>query len=409
MFLVDVAHAFKNLAASKSRTALTTLGIIIGVMSVVAVSSVGRSAEGLVLGQVTAFGSNLVGILPGSSEEDGPPAAAMGIVTTSLTEHDYRALRDIPHVVAGSPYVRTAESIAYEEKAYITTINGNGEELPELEDAALAEGRFFDRRDVESYSRFAVLGSEVPGKLGFVGSPVGQQIRIKGLAFQVIGVMAERGTAFFQDQDDTVFIPVTTAQKLILGINYINYARVKVDDAENVDAVIRDVKDVMRRRHHIKDAAKDDFSVRSANQAVELLGNVTGAIGAFLVVVTAVSLLVGGVNIMNIMYVAVRERTREIGLRKALGAKPRRILVQFLAESAAVSFLGGFVGLVLGTVVAYVVGIVAVRNGLDWQFSFSAQAAVIALVSSIGIGLGFGVGPAVSASKLDAIEALRYE
>lgn len=409
MIINDVIHAFKNLAASKSRTVLTTLGIVIGVMSVVAVSSVGRSAQGLVLGQVTAFGSNLVGILPGSSEEDGPPAAAMGIVTTTFTEHDYRALRDIPHVVAGSPYVRTAESVAYEEKAFITTISGNGEELTSLEDAAVAEGRFFDRRDVESYSRFVVLGSDVAEKLGFVGSPVGKQVRIKGLAFQVIGVMRERGSAFFQDQDDAVFIPVTTAQKLILGIDYINYARIKVDETGNVDRVVRDVKDVMRRRHHIKDPSKDDFSVRSANQAVELLGNVTGAINAFLVVVTAVSLLVGGVNIMNIMYVAVRERTREIGLRKALGAKPRRVFVQFLAESAAVSFLGGFIGLALGTIVAYVVSIVAVRNGLDWQFGFSTQAAVLALVTSIGIGLGFGVGPAVSAAKLDAIEALRYE
>ncbi len=407
--LKDVAHAFRNLAASKSRTALTTLGILIGVMSVVAVSSVGRSAQGLVLGQVTAFGSNLVGVLPGSSEEDGPPAAAMGIVTTTFTERDYRAIRDVPHVVAGSPYVRTAESIAYEEKAFITGVSGNGEELPALEDAEIAEGRFFDRRDVEATSRYVVLGHKVAEKLGFAGSPIGKQVRIKGLAFQVIGVMKERGSAFFQDQDDTVFIPVTAAQKLLVGIDYVNFARLKVDAAENVAGVVREVGDTLRRRHHIKDAAKDDFSIRSANQAVELLGNVTGAINGFLLVVTAVSLLVGGVNIMNIMYVAVRERTREIGLRKALGAKPRRILVQFLAESAAVSFLGGLAGLLLGTLVALLVSVVAVKNGLDWQFQFSGSASALALAVSVGIGLGFGVGPAASAAKLDAIEALRYE
>lgn len=407
--LKDVAQAFRNLAASKSRTVLTTLGIIIGVMSVVAVSSVGRSAQGLVLGQVTAFGSNLVGILPGSSEEDGPPAAAMGIVTTTFTERDYRAIRETSHVVAGSPYVRTAESIAYEERAFITGVSGSGEELPELEDAEIAEGRFFDRRDVEATSRYVVLGHKVADKLGFAGSPIGKQVRIKGLAFQVIGVMKERGSAFFQDQDDTVFIPVTAAQKLLVGIDYVNFARLKVDAAENVAGVVREVGDTLRRRHHIKDFTKDDFSIRSANQAVEMLGNVTGAINGFLIVVTAVSLLVGGVNIMNIMYVAVRERTREIGLRKALGAKPRRILVQFLAESAAVSFLGGLVGLLLGTLVALLVSVIAVRNGLDWQFAFSGSASALALAVSIGIGLGFGVGPAVSAAKLDAIDALRYE
>jgi putative ABC transport system permease protein len=409
MLINDLVHSLRNLVASKSRTVLTMLGIIIGVMSVVAVSSVGRSAQGLVLGQVTSFGSNLIGILPGGSEENGPPAAAFGIVTTTFKERDYRAIRDLPHVVAGSAYVRSVESISYQEKAFITSVSGCGEELPSLEDADVAQGRFFDRRDVESYSRFVVLGSKVAEDLGFTGSPVGKQVRIKGLAFQVIGVMAERGTAFFQDQDDLVMIPVTTAQKILVGIDYVNVARLKVDAADNVDEVVRSVADTLRRRHNIKDPSKDDFSIRSANQAVELLDNVTGAINAFLIIVTAVSLLVGGVNIMNIMYVAVRERTREIGLRKALGAKPRRILVQFLAESAFISLIGGAVGLLLGALIALLVSVIATKSGLDWQFSFSSGSAALALAVSIAIGLGFGVGPAVSASKLDAIDALRYE
>jgi putative ABC transport system permease protein len=198
-------------------------------------------------------------------------------------------------------------------------------------------------------------------------------------------------------------------QKYIAGANHLTAARVKVDDAKNLDWVHQEIIKTLRRRHHITDPAKDDFSVRSAQQAITTIAGITDSINYFLLFVTAISLLVGGINIMNIMYVAVRERTREIGLRKSVGAKPRRILAQFLMESSLIAFSGGLVGLVLGGLIAALVSVLAVHYGLVWHFTISLTSVIVSLVVSIGIGLIFGVAPAASASRLDAIEALRYE
>jgi len=405
----DVIYSGRTLMAAKSRTFLTMLGVIIGVMSVVAVSSVGVSAQDLVLGQVKAMGTNLIGVIPGASQENEPPPIVMGIVTTTLKYTDYKAVRELPNIVYGSPWVMTLAAVSLGETSFMNSITGSGEEAPLVREYSIAEGRFFDRRDVESYSRVVVLGATVAKDLSPHGSPLGKQIRIKDNSFQVIGILAAKGSSFGPGADKDVFVPVTSAQKFIAGIDHLNAFHVKVDSAWNIDRVTQDIEKTLRRRHHITDPAKDDFSVRSGNQAIAILSNVTNAINAFLVLVTAISLLVGGINIMNIMYVAVRERTREIGLRKALGAKPRRVLIQFLAESSLISFSGGLIGLILGALIALLVSFIAVRYGLVWHFMVSVEAIIIALTVSIGVGLGFGVGPAVAAARLDAIESLRYE
>ncbi len=407
--VADIIYSVRTLSAAKSRTLLTMLGIIIGVMSVVAVASVGQSAQDLVLGEVQAVGANRISIFPGGSQENTPPPIVMGIVSTTLTERDYRAIRDLPHVVVGSPIVTSVASLTYKEKSFMVQVWGVGEEFPALQDARIASGRFFSRSDVESYGHLAVLGSKAATDLFGDEDPVNKTIRLKDAAFQVVGVLQERGSSIGQGQDSQIFIPVTTAQKLILGITYINAASVKVDASNHVTQAIDDIKYTLRRRHHITDPAKDDFSVRSADTAIGILDSITTVINVFLLVVTAISLVVGGINIMNIMYVAVRERTREVGLRKALGARSRRIFLQFLAESSMISLSGGLIGLALGAAIAYGITLVAVQYGLDWSFSLSVPAIAAALSVSTVIGLVFGVAPAMAAARLDAIRALRYE
>jgi putative ABC transport system permease protein len=322
---------------------------------------------------------------------------------------DYRALREIKHVSAGTAIVTALESVTLGEKSMMIAIFGCSEEEPIMEAGDVEFGRFFDRRDVESYSRVVVLGAGAAEDLSPYGSPLGKMIRIKGYSFQVIGIMKKRGAGLTGNLDDQVYAPVTTVQKLLAGIEHLTAIRLKVDQAKNIAWVKREAADTLRRRHHITDSTKDDFSVRSSEQAIDIIGGVTGSINAFLLLVTAISLIVGGINIMNIMYVAVRERTREIGLRKALGAKSRRILSQFLTESSLIAFSGGLIGLVLGAVIAYTVSLAAVSYGLKWDFSVSLWAVAVSLSVSIGIGLIFGVAPAMTAAKLDPIEALRYE
>jgi putative ABC transport system permease protein len=411
MRLIEQIHAVWHIIGrNKIRSFLTMLGIIIGVMAVIIVISVGGGAQSLILNQVKSMGSNLIGVLPGQAEEDGPPASAMGIVITTFKNDDIdEVLKQIPDITAGTGYVKGAETIIGGDRSTDSNFTGVSADYVNVEDAELSEGRFFTAEEDRAAARVVVLGSTVAEELFNGDDPLGRQVKIKKTLFNVIGVMKKRGTSGMQNQDNQVFVPLVTAQKLLLGIDYVSFARFKVGEANKVDPVMEQIKIVLREQHDIEDSKNDDFTVSSMAQGLEAITAITNALKMFLAAIAAIALIVGGVGIMNIMLAAVEERTREIGLRKAVGAKNRDITMQFLVESIMITFCGGIIGVILGILISYTVAKVAQGWGYNWDFIVSVPAILVGCIISVGIGLVFGIAPARRASKLDPIEALRYE
>lgn len=390
------------------------LGIIIGVGAVIIIMAVGAGAQSLVLNQVKSLGSNLVGVLPGGSEEDGPPAAAMGIVITTLKYEDALALgqkNNVPNLVSYVAYTKGVGTVSWGSHSYDTNLSGTTHGYLETEGGEVLHGRFFTEEEEKNMSRGVVLGHAVKKELFGESEAVGQKIKIKKHSFEVIGVMAERGTVAMQDYDDQVFIPLKTMQKLIAGVNHLGVIRAKIDHEDNLPRAVEDIKITLRERHDIRDdsGASDDFSVQSAAAALDMLTSITDALRYFLAAMAALSLVVGGIGIMNIMLVAVSERTREIGLRKAVGANNANIMGQFLIESIFITSLGGLIGMIGGFVVSYLIYLIANYLGYDWAFVVSPFSVLLAIAISAVIGLIFGLFPARKASRLEPVEALRYE
>jgi putative ABC transport system permease protein len=410
MILAILKTAIKTLTANKMRSFLTTLGIIIGISSVVLVMSIGAGAQKLIVSEVSKVGTDLVGVLPGKSEEGGPPAAVFGQVATSLKKSDAEAISGIESVEAVSSYVTGRKTVSYGREAELFDITGVSESYPRVENTSLDKGYFFTERQKNSFSKVAVLGGQVEDELFSNTDAVGKNIKIQNNSFKVIGIMEERGAQLFGNLDSQVFIPVTTAQKVILGIDHVNFIRAKVASGYDEKLAEMQIEELLRRRHNISDPSKDDFTVRSMKQLLSVLESVTGAIQGFLVMVVAISLLVGGIGIMNIMLVSLSERIREVGIRKALGATDRNIMIQFLAESSLLAFLGGVIGVVggiaLGLLGSYLIRAFA---GLDWQFVISFWQIILAAAVALIVGLVFGLYPAYRAAKLSPIDALRYE
>lgn len=406
-----IKNVAQMLTRNKMRSFLTMTGIIIGVLSVIVIMSVGAGAQSLILDQITGLGSNLVGVLPGKSEKDGPPASAFGIVITTLTDGDAQAIAHSSYtpIEAVASYVKGFDRVKGGDAEKDTTFVGTSASYPFVEDVSFSEGRFFTLDEERGMARVVVLGSEVAEELFPDQDPIGKHIKIKRSNFEVIGVVEERGTVTFQNQDNQVFVPLSTAQKLLLGINHINFMRIKIANAESVDSAIEEIEAVLRERHAIDTPEEDDFSVRATTQALDALTSITDALRFFLAAIAAISLIVGGIGIMNIMLAAVQERTREIGLRKAIGATSRTITFQFLVETATITFAGGIVGIIGGTIISASVGFVARYLGYSWDTVITPGSIVLGCVVSIAIGLVFGIIPARRASKLNPIEALRYE
>ena len=409
-----VKMSIKSLLTNKGRSLLTMLGIIIGVGAVIVIMALGSGAQNLIIDQIKTLGTDIVGILPGKSEDEGPPASAMGIVITTLTYDDAIALnkkKNVPNIISVAAYSTGVANMSWGSHEYVGNLNGTTIGHLEISKTKLEAGRFFTEEEEKSLARVAVLGSTVKQELFGDSDAIGQRIKIKKHTFKVIGVMKEKGTVAFQDYDNEVYLPIKATQKLILGVNHVAYIRVKVDSEENLDRVINDIKITLREKHDIDDATgkNDDFTVRSAAQALDIITTVTDSLRYFLAAMAAMSLVVGGIGIMNIMLVSVSERTHEIGLRKAIGATKNDILIQFLIETISITFVGGLIGIIFGMLIAYLISLIINILGYNWDYIVSTFSIILAVGVSIVIGLVFGLYPANKASKLEPIEALQYE
>ncbi|MEA1925974.1 MAG: ABC transporter permease [Patescibacteria group bacterium] len=404
----------KNLLAVKFRSFLTILGTIIGVASVIIIMAIGQSAQELILDQVKGVGSNLIGILPGASEEEGPPAALMGISSTTLKYEDLLALnkrRNVPEVEEAAGYVMSTVSVSQEKTDLNASFTGTTVSYIDVESAEIAQGRFFTEGEERNLARVAVLGSSLAEDLFGSVNSLNKKVKINKHNFTVIGVFEERGSTAFgvSSQDDGIFIPLRTAQRIILGINHLGFIRLKVKSADLVDSAVANAKVTLRNQHDIDDPINDDFTIRDQASAVEMIGDITDVLRYFLLAIGSVALVVGGVGIMNIMLITVNQRIREVGLRKALGAKNTDVMMQFLVESATVSFLGGTIGIILGVSISLLASVVIQSLGYNWPFLISIWSIVIAVTVSILIGIIFGLYPAYKASRISPMESLRYE
>lgn len=413
---------WRTLMARKGRSFLTILGIVIGVAGVIIIIALGAGAQSLVLSQITKLGTNLLSVQPGKSNEKGPPAQLFGIVVTTLVQADADALRDasrVPHARAVNAVVRGPATVVYGSKSVDTNLVGTDYDYPRVVDFTMKQGAFFDQKQDRGEANVAVLGASVADELfGSSGlDPLGQIVKVKsasedkagGVPLRVIGVINPRGSSFFQDQDDQIFMPLAIGQNRILGIHYLQAVNIKVDSADAVSQTIKDVTAVMNQQHRIKRDVDADFTVRNIADAISILTTITGALSLFLTAMAAIALVVGGIGILNIMLVTVAERTREIGLRKAVGASNANILSQFLLEAGTLTLTGGLLGIIVGTGASYLIALLMGYLGYDWAFVISLASIALAVGVSVLTGVIFGLYPAFKAAKLNPIDALRYE
>ncbi len=404
--------AISGLQTHKSRSLLTILGIVIGVAAIMIVMSLGQGAQNLILSEVESIGSKTIAVVPGR-QPNGPSDIISTLITDSLKQRDLDALKvksNVPHLADIMPVVFGSDSVAYGNETYRPTIFGMTDLFAKIYGVYPAEGRLFDDDEVKSYSDVVVLGSKVESTLFGADSAVGQKVRIKGKNFRVIGVFGQKGQLSFMNVDEFVAMPYTTAQQYLFGIKYFNRIVVEADDEKNVPQTVEDIKAVLRASHGITDPAKDDFFIETQAEAIDMVGAITGILTLFLAAVAAISLLVGGVGIMNIMLVSVTERTKEIGLRKAIGATEGDIMIQFLLEAVMLTALGGAIGIILGAGFSFIASLILSRAlALSWAFVMPFSAAALGLGVSAVVGLVFGIYPARIASQKSPIEALRYE
>ena len=399
--------AYRSLRANRMRSILTMLGMVIGVSAVIAMVAIGAGANERIAAQISSIGSNLLLVLPGSTTSGGL-RSGFGSAPT-LTMADARAIgRELPAVRLAAPSIRSTSPVVYGNQNWSTLIQGVTPEYFEIREYRLTEGRFFTADEVDASSKVAVVGRTVVRNLFGDESPVGEILRIKRVPFTIVGVLAEKGQSpQGQDQDDIIIAPITTVQNRLVGSGHpgsVGVIIAQAVDRESIGEAEREMVSLLRQRHRIGSGQEEDFSVRNLSEMLAVAEASTRVMSLLLGAIASVSLLVGGIGIMNIMLVSVTERTREIGIRLAVGARERDILVQFLIEAVSLSVAGGAVGILLG-----VGGSLLISRFAGWSTLISPGAVLVAFSFSAAVGIFFGFYPARKASRLDPIEALRHE
>jgi putative ABC transport system permease protein len=398
--------AARALYRNKIRSLLTALGIIIGIAAVIAVVAVGHGATVAMKAQIGSMGSNLVIVFPGSMRMGGF-RGGMGTQQTLTAEDGETILRECPYVAAVSPSVRSGGQCVYRENNWSAPIQGVGVSYPLVRNWTTASGEFFTDTDLRGATRVCVLGKTVVTQLFGDDDPIGETVRIRNMPFRVVGVMAAKGSAAFgQDQDDAVIVPWTTARRVLQrsAFNNVNELLISLHSMDSLPLAREDIASILRQRHRLAPGAEDDFTVTDMTEITDTITQVSRLMSVLLTVIASISLVVGGIGIMNIMLVAVTERTREIGLRMAVGARRRDIMMQFLVEAVVLSGLGGMLGILLGVGGAYALGQIN-----KWPVLITPWSVMMALCFAAGVGIAFGFYPAWRAARLNPIESLRHE
>ena len=406
--------AFKALLAQKTRTLLTILGVSIGIAVVIAIMAAGRGLDKMVMSQLEIYSPNTITVevkVPATKKTSSENAMGMatGITITTLKERDLIDVGKHRNIESAYGLVIGQAVVKYQSENKTTLLWGQGYSFPEVEKFQLDSGRVYSKEEEESLSQVAILGHATKDALFGEDEAVGKTVYIKGKPFKVVGVAAKRGATFGFDMDNLIILPAKTMQKRILGVDYFINIIAKVKDREKIKETVAEIEEIMRDNHDITDPNKDDFAVNTMEEAAQMLGSVVDGLTLLLVALVCISLLVGGVGIMNIMYVSVSERTFEIGLRKAVGATNKDVLWQFLSEAVILTLSGGILGIILGAIFALLIYLVAVSYNFVWVYIVPLSSVILAVGFSGVIGLIFGLYPAQKAANLNPIEALRKE
>jgi len=406
MLIADLfEETYFAISANKVRSGLTILGIVIGIGSVIAMISIGQGAAGSIETRIQSMGSNLLTVSPGFQRSFSQVQTQRGSAQTLTLEDAQTIAEEVSFIQAVAPELSRRYQVVAAGKNINTQVVGTTASYPAIRNIEIDQGSFISDQNVNSFSKVAVLGPTARDDLFATGTnPVGQTIRINGMNFKVIGLTKSKGGTGFGSSDEMIFIPITTAQKFLSGASYVSTINVQVESSQLMTQAKADITNLLLSKHNISDQQLADFSVLSQEDILESASSITNTMTILLASIAGISLIVGGIGIMNMMMTTVTERTREIGLRKAIGAKRLDISLQFLAEAVMLTFLGGIIGIILGSGIAYGITLFS-----DTATKISLFSIILAFSVSAGIGIGFGYWPAQKAAKLNPIEALRYE